>query len=74
MSGGRGLDMPDGDASEMFVRVLPDPDARIAANKADRGWRFTVTVGATTLHAPIAPGEAPLPNGPIRFEMPRRES
>lgn len=31
--------------------------------------RPTVNVGATTLHAPIAPGEGPLPSR-IRFEVP----
>jgi hypothetical protein len=31
--------------------------------------RPTVNVGATMLHAPIAPGEGPLPDG-IRFDMP----
>lgn len=41
----------------------------------DTGFSFTrptVNVGATTLHAPICPGEAPLPNK-IRFEMPAKE-
>lgn len=39
------------------------------------GYSFrhpTVNVGATTLHAPIAPGEAGLPSS-IRYEMPPRE-
>ena len=39
----------------------------------DTGFSFTrptVNVGATMLHAPIAPGEAALPDR-IRFEMPR---
>lgn len=39
---------------------------------ADTGFSFvrpTVSVGATMLHAPIAPGEAPLPSR-IRFELP----
>lgn len=37
----------------------------------DAGFSFTkptVSVGALTLHVPIAPGEAPLPSR-IRFEM-----
>lgn len=35
--------------------------------------RPTVNVGATTLHAPIAPGEGPIPAG-MRFEMPKRST
>lgn len=38
------------------------------------GFSFTkptVNVGATTLHAPIAPGVGPMPTG-MRFEMPAR--
>ena len=40
---------------------------------ASSGYSFarpTVNVGATTLHAPIAPGQAPLPAS-IEFEIPR---
>jgi len=42
----------------------------------DAGFSFvrpTVSVGATTLHAPICSGEAPIPDR-IRFEMPPKES
>ena len=50
------------DCGEPFHFVCPDTGLSFT--------RPTVNVGATTLHAPIAPGEAALPDR-IRFEMPR---
>jgi hypothetical protein len=50
------------DCGEPFHFLCPDAGLSFT--------RPTVNVGATTLHAPIAPGEAMLPDR-IRFEMPR---
>jgi hypothetical protein len=52
------------DCGEPFHFVCPDTGFSFT--------RPTVNVGATTLQAPIAPGEAALPDR-IRFEMPRPE-
>jgi hypothetical protein len=50
------------DCGEPFHFVCPDIGLSFT--------RPTVNVGATTLHAPMAPGEAALPDR-IRFEVPR---
>ena len=50
------------DCGEPFHFVCPDTGFSFT--------RPTVNVGATMLHAPIAPGEAVLPDH-IRFEVPR---
>ncbi len=50
------------DCGEPFHFLCPDAGLSFT--------RPTVNVGATMLHAPIAPGEAVLPDR-IRFEVPR---